>query len=300
MKRASSNKDAMVESGLCKEGGTVAPRKKMKMQQIDLNKTIHNKEIFKTIFVNGWKENGIIKFNKETGEESCQPVAKCPKCGKKCQAPHEKNYTNPASHVKRCMGEANVIAAVKKARLLAAEENNLNISKVQQKSILGAMCQANDQDKTLNRMAILAILHNTPINKFRDESYVEAILLDPVSIDVFVSFLLWLTFVVEEKIGKEMKGKKGMVYHDGWTKYGTHFVSLFASYVVPCASRNPYKKVMRLLSVSTLPHDDDDTNTAVNFNAKTHASWFNTVFNNLGFDKLKDFAPVQCGKCCEN
>ena len=51
---------------------------------------------------------------------------------------------------------------------------------------------------------------------------------------------------------------------------------------------------MTLITVSTLPHHEDDNSKAVAFNAEAHAKFFTAAFNKLGFDKVSDFATGQC------
>ena len=96
------------------------------------------------------------------------------------------------------------------------------------------MCQANSQDKSLAVLLELMCLHNVPPNKFRSESFMKFIDVKEKDIShaVLVETLLHLSLVVEEKIAKEMKGKKGCILHDGWSKYGCHYVALMVSYLV--------------------------------------------------------------------
>ena len=41
-----------------------------------------------------------------------------------------------------------------------------------------------------------------------------------------------------------MKGKKGMIYHGGWSKFGVHYVCLIASYMVKLTVKGKFKSVM--------------------------------------------------------
>ncbi len=38
--------------------------------------------------------------------------------------------------------------------------------------------------------------------------------------------------IVEGKIAVEMKGRKGTIIHDGWSKFSKHYVCLLACYMV--------------------------------------------------------------------
>jgi hypothetical protein len=43
--------------------------------------------------------------------------------------------------------------------------------------------------------------------------------------------LLAMTMLVEKKLSTEMKeAGRGAIVHDGWTKFGIHFLALFATY----------------------------------------------------------------------
>ncbi len=44
--------------------------------------------------------------------------------------------------------------------------------------------------------------------------------------------MLELSLIVEEKIAAEIKGKKGIIMHDGWSKYSRHYFCLIAKYSV--------------------------------------------------------------------
>ena len=258
------------------------------------------KDIFAAIFVEGWEDQCISKVDRASGETKDFFVAKCPKCTKSLLSNKKSNYTNPVDHVKRCMGTSAVTRAAKEHRKAATMSKDGKVAPTAQASILNAMCMANEQDIVLHRMAVLVTVFNLAIVLFKDPEFLMAILMEAADIDLFVDTLVWLTFIVEEKIAAEMKGKRGMIYHDGWTKFGVHYVCLFASYMVKCPgvelAKNSFKSVMTLITVSTLPHDEDDNATATAFNAKSHAKFFTTAFNNIGFNQVCEFATGQCGK----
>ncbi len=67
--------------------------------------------------------------------------------------------------------------------------------------------------------------------------------------------------LVEEKIAKEMEGKKGTIIHDGWSEFAKHYVYLLAAYMISAGKRNVegemlMEPVMTLLTCTTFPHDD--------------------------------------------
>lgn len=71
-----------------------------------------------------------------------------------------------------------------------------------------------------------------------------------------------LTLIVEQKIAKEIKGKKGIIMHDGWSKFARHYVCLLACYLIGSGKRgNDGEEIMEavttLLTCTTLPHDDE-------------------------------------------
>jgi hypothetical protein len=73
--------------------------------------------------------------------------------------------------------------------------------------------------------------------------------------------MLELSMLVEEKIAKEMVGKKGTIIHDGWSKFAEHYVCLLAAYMISPGKRNVEGEMlmepeMTLLTCTTLPNDD--------------------------------------------
>ena len=99
-----------------------------------------------------------------------------------------------------------------------------------------------------------------PLNKWIIRIHVKK----NVSHETLVETMLHLSLIVEEKIAKEMKDQKGCILHDGWSKYGRHYVALMASYLVE-RSEGDFENVVRLLSCSTLPHDKDENCTYYSF-----------------------------------
>jgi hypothetical protein len=71
--------------------------------------------------------------------------------------------------------------------------------------------------------------------------------------------LLAMTVLVEKKLSAEMKeAKRGFIVHDGWTKFGVHFLALFAMFrakreqLVDGVIESKIDTVISLLSVSPL------------------------------------------------
>jgi hypothetical protein len=70
--------------------------------------------------------------------------------------------------------------------------------------------------------------------------------------------MLELSLIVEEKVAAEMKGKKGTIMHNGWSKYSRHYVCLLATYLVDAGKNDALgqqmmESVNNLMTVTTLP-----------------------------------------------
>ena len=68
--------------------------------------------------------------------------------------------------------------------------------------------------------------------------------------------------IVEVKVAAEMKGKKGTIIHDGWSKYSRHYVCLLAAYLVDtgkndASGQKMMDSVNTLMTVTTLPQDEE-------------------------------------------
>ncbi len=102
-------------------------------------------------------------------------------------------------------------------------------------------------------------IYNLPIHSLRDRNFCKLLVCSeniPCH-NTFVDTLLELSFIVEE-ISAEIKGKKGVIMHDGWSKYARHYVCLLASYLMPNGKQDSegqdiMEPVMTLLTYTTLP-----------------------------------------------
>ena len=86
---------------------------------------------------------------------------------------------------------------------------------------------------------------------------------DSLSYHTLIDTVLLLTMVVEEKIAAEIKGKKGRIMHDGWSKFSRHYVCLLASYLVSDGKRCLDGEIVlcpvtTMLTCTTLPQANDD------------------------------------------
>ena len=134
-------------------------------------------------------------------------------------------------------------------------------TKYKQQNIFQAMCAANPQDSAAYGMLELVVLHNVSITKFRDPEFRKHLRLDVVAYQTFIDVMIELTGVVEEKIAAEMKDNRGCILHDGWSRYGRHYVALMAAYLIKekAGDVEVEKQVISLLACSTLPHDDEES-----------------------------------------
>ena len=107
-------------------------------------------------------------------------------------------------------------------------------------------------------------IHNVPISKVDDADFRSLLSCSEtkLSYKTLVNTMLELTLIVEEKIAAEMKGKRGIIMHDGWSKFSRHFVCLLVAYMASTGKQSTngeevMEPVMTLLTCTTLPHDDD-------------------------------------------
>ncbi len=106
-------------------------------------------------------------------------------------------------------------------------------------------------------------LHNTPIHKMNESNFCDVINCERTSRKTFTDTMLELSLIVEEKIAAEIKGKKGIIMHDGWSKYSRHYVCLLAPYLVDvgkndASGQQMMESVNTLMTVTTLPQDEEE------------------------------------------
>ena len=81
------------------------------------------------------------------------------------------------------------------------------------------MSSANEQDVSIHSLIKVVVLHNIAISKAtRDKDFQSHLKIHdrPISYEVLVNAMIQLSYIVEEKIAKEMKGNRGPILHDGW------------------------------------------------------------------------------------
>ena len=131
-----------------------------------------------------------------------------------------------------------------------------------QQSFHKALCWANPQDLALHTWMKLVCLHNMPIYKMEDRNFCDITNCERSSHHTFADTMLELSMIVEVKVAAEMKGKKGTIIHDGWSKYSRHYVCLLAAYLVDtgkndASGQKMMDSVNTLMTVTTLPQDEE-------------------------------------------
>ena len=260
------------------------------------NDPIHPKDIFGFLFPEGWQQTPTVADSdnedltdpdEEDGEpEEFKPLFVQCQCGKKTSANRTLEYSNVADHPKRCLGEGNATDAIKKFReqlqegLSDEEAKKVQVSvallyysslplflswqqcvALQQMDIKDGMGMMNAMEESIVSLLELITLHDVCPTKLRDPEYMKHLKVEGVSYETILDSIVHLVWVVEERIAAEMKDKKGCILHDGWSRFGRHYVALYAAYPVTKIDRDTKeefdKTVLTMLGCSTLPHDDD-------------------------------------------
>ena len=133
-------------------------------------------------------------------------------------------------HLVTHLGQGGLDDIVTQARREYAESRDVDAVKMKRQSLLTQLHLVSDQDKGIYQALKLIVHHLIPISKLKDTTFTEMLKEAPVSIDVLMETMFHLTLVVEEKVSGEMKGKKGTILHDGWTRFGRHYVCLFSAF----------------------------------------------------------------------
>jgi hypothetical protein len=96
-----------------------------------------------------------------------------------------------------------------------------------------------------------------------DSNFCDVINCERTSHKTFTDTMLELSLIVEEKVAAEMKGKKGIIMHDWWSKYSRPYVCLLATYLVDtgkndASGQQMMESVNTLMTVTTLPQDEEE------------------------------------------
>ena len=126
--------------------------------------------------------------------------------------------------------------------------------------------------------------------------------------------------MVEEAITKEMKSAElGAIMHDGWSKFGTHYVALFAQYnrrsttfigKVKKVTINPASVLLAVRPMLNVPvtdegkdeseteeDDEREEDEATGFTLEVHVKFFKDVFDSYDIS-LDEWAVCQVSMEC--
>jgi hypothetical protein len=185
----------------------------------------------------------------------------CPKCYRHIFLSSTTRCSNPISHITSCCGGVAYLHSLVRA---AREDAGLKDGKeARQQKLHKALCWTNPQDLALHTWIKLVCLHNTPIQKMNDSDFCDVINCAKTSHKTFTDTMLELSLIVEEKVAAEMKGKKGIIMHNGWSKYSRQYVCLLAMYLVDTGKNDVSEQQMMesvntLMTVTTLPQDEEE------------------------------------------
>lgn len=186
----------------------------------------------------------------------------CPKpgCRKFVKFRVGNGHTNCFTHLTACFGLEKVHELYNEAK---EKENQAAIDGEVPGSVRShfAYACANERDLTIYSWLLAIILQNLPLSSVENEEmrafskYNE----HPISIKTIVAVMFALVELVEEAIAEELKKTNcGALKHDGWSRNGIHYISLFACYMLPLLVRKKsaivteYKRMCTLLAVSPM------------------------------------------------
>jgi hypothetical protein len=144
-----------------------------------------------------------------------------------------------------------------------------------QRDLLGVfnVIPTTTQDHALHTWIKLVCIHNVPITKLKDKDFCLCLNCEGTSYSTVVDVMFQLSLIVEKKVASEMAGKKGIIMHDGWSKFARHYLAIMACYMVSTDKRDHrglviMEPVITLLTCTKLPHleedNDDDTDSEFN------------------------------------
>lgn len=247
-------------------------------------------------------------------EEQRDPVNDCVKLMGRCPI-HDGCYvrwsktagfSNPFSKLKSCFGGLDQLYDAFWIAKSALKSGDANIKDVMRYTMV-----CTPRERAIHDYVQMIVEENWPLTCVRKTSYQDMvkhginISYETISMVIFV-----LGEVVEEKMMKKMKGKKGILLHDGWTQDGTHFTAIYAAFVVDEGTVEQHVEI-NLLASSPMPHyeegnndDDEDTNhieplNAASFNAKTMKNYFDETLRHYGFGEATDFSVALLGDSTE-
>jgi hypothetical protein len=230
-----------------------------------------------SIILNG--ERGLLKFRDKAG------------------------YSNPLNHIKKCCfsdDKSIMIDAYWEAKVGTKIQSNLGeYFEVPTKSP-GASIIRTKKDHELFDWVEMIVMKNWAACCVEDSLYRSKMKHDnKFSIKTVRAVIVAMTCAVEVKLAAEMKAAgKGSIVHDAWTKFGTHYLGLFSTYMATRqylfegSMLTIYKPIISLLSVSPLhtiasesqdeddSDDSEDMEEATNFTARAHQLHIEHILSN--------------------
>lgn len=225
-----------------------------------VNDEINPKDIFQYIFPAGALPNPL--YNDPKHPKATPFVVVCPFCGDHTGMTTAKAYTNPVNHAmnkhfNNVEAKKDLDDSIRKAREDGGASTGIQekLSKIWKKG--------SERERALFTWVKLVCLHNESIAKMTNKDFCSMLNCGKVSPPVFIKTLLELSLIVEEKIAKEMEGKKGVIMHDGWSKFARHYICLLAVYMVKTGRKlnevEELEPVISMLTCTTLPYTSTET-----------------------------------------
>lgn len=205
-----------------------------------------------------------------TVEES-KWTATCPKktCGAALKWKVGSGWTNPYDHLLACVGRKNPVGLEELADAEIEKKNRKsqmllqfvpapNQVGTQEEDGTTSLRLVGARDKAMATWIELIIAHNLPLDnvtkpifkKLVNGSEDEKIM---IGRDLVRDTILMLSYIIEGKVSTEMKSTPvGSIIHDGWSRYGAHYVCLIAVYQKE-VRKGCEETVMSMLACSEMP-----------------------------------------------
>jgi hypothetical protein len=192
---------------------------------------IQPREVVMTLMKQCASESGQVPIGKGSVQmkDAIFLVFQCPKCTKLCKFLQNSGYSNPFSHLKQCLGAEKILhQQYNKAKEEQAKGGSLSeffdlkpLVTPKEKAVYGWL-------KFLIKKSLpVAYVEDPEVREFSKFGDI------PISRDTMTRTIIQLIELVEEKIAEELKDTPhGGLVHDGWTCNGTHYVGVFATYII--------------------------------------------------------------------
>ena len=223
---------------------------------------ITGKDIFYAFFPDGFKCNPQYDAD-NPGNHQPPFYVECGvrTCKKHTLSTTRSNYTNVVNHIRTHYSEKEITSLVGESRIRAGAA----VAKKQRDllTVFNLNPPTTTQDHALQTWIKLVCIHNVPITKLKDKDFCLCLNCEGTSYSTVVDVMFQLSLIVEKKVASEMAGKKGIIMHDGWSKFARHYLAIMASYMVSTAKRDSrglviMEPVITLLTCTTLPHLEED------------------------------------------